>query len=74
MFELSRSLLLHLMWNQVLTEKTSSMSEQGKMAILTNEMNRRFLMMDEQIEIEEKIERLIISRSSYVNPDMDGIK
>ena len=58
MFELSRSLLLHLMWNQVLTEKTSSMSEQGKMAILTNEMNRRFLMMDEQVEIEEKIEKV----------------
>ena len=46
------------MRNQVLTEKRSSMSEQSKMAILTNELNRRFLMMDGKIDIEEKKEKV----------------
>ena len=46
------------MRNQVLTEKRSSMSEHSKMAILTNELNRRFLMMDDGIPTEEKIEKI----------------
>ena len=46
------------MRNQVLTMKRSSMSENSKNSILTNELNRRFLMMDDKIELEEKIEKV----------------
>ena len=46
------------MRNQVLTMKRSSMSENSKTSILTNELNRRFLMMDREISIEEKIEKV----------------
>ena len=38
--------------------KRSSMSENSKNAILTNELNRRFLMMDESIGVDEKIEKI----------------
>ena len=43
------------MRNQVLTQKRSSMSEHSKIAILTNELNRRFEMIDEQMEKEERV-------------------
>ena len=42
------------MRNQVLTQKRSSMSENAKVSILTNELNRRFEMVDDKIEKEEK--------------------
>ena len=45
--------------NQVLTEKVSSMPEQNKMVILSNELKRLFLMMDDLIEDWEKVEKLI---------------
>ena len=37
------------MRNQILTQKRSSQSESSKFSILTNELNRRFEMMDEKI-------------------------
>ena len=46
------------MRNQVLTMKRSSMSENSKTSILTNELNRRFQMMDGNIEKGEKIEKI----------------
>ena len=46
------------MRSQLLTMKRSSQSENSKLAILTNELNRRFLMMDEEIATEEKIEKI----------------
>ena len=46
------------MRSQILTMKESSQSENSKFSILTNELNRRFQMMDDQIEIEEKIEKV----------------
>ena len=46
------------MRSQVMTEKRSSQSENQKYAILTNELNRRLLMMDEKIEIEEQVDKI----------------
>ena len=46
------------MKNQVMTQKRSSQSENSKFAILTNELRRRFQMMDEEIGREEKIQKL----------------
>ena len=46
------------MRNQILTQKRSSQSESSKFAILTNELNRRFEMMDDCIDIKEKIEHI----------------
>ena len=43
------------MRSQVLTMSQSSMSEHSKFSILTNELRRRFEVMDECISIEEKI-------------------
>ena len=42
------------MRSQTLTMKRSSQSENSKISILTNELNRRFQMMDTEITIEEK--------------------
>ena len=44
------------MRSQVLTEKRSSQAENQKFAILTNELNRRMQMMDEEIDENEQIE------------------
>ena len=38
--------------------KDGSMSENSNTAILTSELNRRFMMMDEKIETKEKIEKI----------------
>ena len=46
------------MRNQVLTEKRSSMTEQSKMAFLSDEIDRRFLMMINGITIDENIEKV----------------
>ena len=46
------------MRNQVLTEKRSAQSENSKFAILTNELNRRFLMMDKSIGINERVSKV----------------
>ena len=46
------------MRNQVLTQKRSSQSENSKFAILTNELTRRFQMMDKDISSQEKIEKI----------------
>ena len=46
------------MRSQVLTEKRSSQSENQKFAILTNELNRRLQMMDEEIETEEQVQKI----------------
>ena len=46
------------MRNQILTMKRSSQSENSKVSILTNELNRRFQMMDSRITIEEKKEKI----------------
>ena len=46
------------MRNQVLTEKRSSQSENQKFAILTNELNRRLQMMDENITEKEQVEKI----------------
>ena len=46
------------MRSQILTQKRSSQSETSKFAILTNELRRRFAMMDEGIEKEEKVEKI----------------
>ena len=46
------------MRSQILTQKRSAQSEQSKFAILTNELRRRFSMMDEGIEINEKLEKI----------------
>ena len=46
------------MRSQLLTMKRSSQSENSKLAILTNEMNRRLMMMDDKITVEEKVEKL----------------
>ena len=46
------------MRSQVLTQKRSSQSENQKCAILTNELNRRLSMMDEEITMEERIEKI----------------
>ena len=46
------------MRSQLLTMKRSSQSENSKLAILTNELNRRFMMMDSKISTEEKIEKI----------------
>ena len=55
------------MRSQVLTEKRSSQSENQKFAILTNEMNRRLQMMDEDISIEEKVEKIDHFTQQLVN-------
>ena len=44
------------MRSQLLTHKRSSQSEQSKYDILVNELNRRFEVQDEKIELKEKIE------------------
>ena len=46
------------MRSQILTMKKSSQSENFKVSILTNELNRRFQMMDDLISIEEKVEKI----------------
>ena len=46
------------MRNQILTMKRSAQSENSKNAILTNELNRRFLMMDRSITSEERREKV----------------
>ena len=46
------------MRSQILTMKKSSQSENSKVSILTNELNRRFQMMDDLISIEEKVEKI----------------
>ena len=46
------------MRSQLLTMKRSSQSENSKLAILTNELNRRFLMMDSKIDNKENIEKV----------------
>ena len=38
--------------------KKSSQSENSKLAILTNELQRRFMMMDRKVSKEEKIEKI----------------
>ena len=43
------------MRSQILTMKRSSQSEQQKLSIRVNELNRRFVL-DHQIKLEEKIE------------------
>ena len=50
------------MRSQILTMKRSAQSENSKCAILTNELSRRFLMMDCKIEQKERIQ---IGRSFY---------
>ena len=44
--------------SQILTMKRSAQSENSKYAILTNELSRRFLMMDELIDKEERIQKV----------------
>ena len=43
------------MRSQILTMSRSSQSESSKYSILVNELSRRFIMMDRNIQIEEKI-------------------
>ena len=43
------------MRSQIMTMKRSSQSEQSKVSILVNELTRRFDVLDEKIEINEKI-------------------
>ena len=40
---------------QILTMSRSSHSESSKLSILVNELTRRFRMMDEEIELNEKV-------------------
>ena len=42
------------MRSQILTQKRSSQAENSKFSILTNELARRFEMMDSKIDAEEK--------------------
>ena len=44
------------MRSQILTQKGSSMSEQSKMNILVNELQRRFEVLDVKTETDEKVE------------------
>ena len=46
------------MRSQVLTQKRSSQSENQKYAILTNELNRRLMMMDEEITVQERVSKI----------------
>ena len=46
------------MRSQILTMKRSAQSEISKCAIVTNELHRRFLMMDRQISKEERIQKV----------------
>ena len=55
------------MRSQILTEKRSSQSENQKFAILTNEMNRRMQMMDEDVGLEEQIEKVDHFTQQLVN-------
>ena len=55
------------MRSQVLTQKRSSQSENQKFAILTNELNRRLQMMDDEIMVEEKIEKIDHFTQQLVN-------
>ena len=43
------------MRSQILTHKKSSQSEQSKYSILVNELNRRFEVLDKEIENDEKV-------------------
>ena len=55
------------MRSQILTMKQSSQSENSKISILTNELNRRFQMMDENISTKEKIEKIEKFTQQLVN-------
>ena len=56
-----------LMRSQILTMKRSAQSENSKNAILTNELNRRFLMMDRSIGEEERTQKVDQFTQQLVN-------
>ena len=59
------------MRSQVLTMKRSSMSDQSKFSILVNELNRRFEVMSEDVELKEKIEIIDKFTQQLVNSGYD---
>ena len=55
------------MRSQILTQKRSAQYENSKFAILTNELHRRFLMMDMDISGEEKVQKVDHFTQQLVN-------
>ena len=55
------------MRSQILTQKRSSQSETSKFAILTNELRRRFSMLDDEVGMDERREKLDHFTQQMVN-------